>query len=52
MTTPQLFAQECKQSQRRYLAKAKRESDRSYRKYLIERALVNRKHAREWAAMS
>lgn len=52
MTTTQLYAQECKQSQRKYMAMAK--ADRSFpeaRKLAVDMALLNRKHAREWSGL-
>ncbi|HHR5901438.1 TPA: hypothetical protein ACS7XC_002355 [Providencia alcalifaciens] len=53
MTTPQLYAQECKQSQRKYMAYAK--SDREYpevRESWVKLALMMRRNAREWATIN
>ncbi|MBQ0607203.1 hypothetical protein MJ634_003850 [Providencia rettgeri] len=54
MTTPQLYEQECKKSQRKFMAmaKAKKQSFPEARKLAIDMALLNRKQAREWEAMS
>ncbi len=53
MITIKRFAQECKESQVKYMAYAKRYSeDLEARKSWINLALMMRKNAREWAAMS
>ncbi|HIE0659249.1 TPA: hypothetical protein ACXJEZ_001741 [Providencia rettgeri] len=53
MITIKRFAQECKESQVKYMAYAKRyREDSEARKSWINLALVMRRNAREWATMS
>ena len=52
MITIKRFAQECKESQVKYMAYAKHyRGDFEARKSWINLALVMRRNAREWAAM-
>ncbi|WP_175403121.1 hypothetical protein [Providencia heimbachae] len=52
MTTPQLYAHECREAQRQYIAKAKADKlSPVSRKLAVEMALLNRKHARQWATI-
>lgn len=53
MTTPQLYAHECREAQRQYMAKAKADKASPVsRKLAVDMALLNRKYARQWAAIS
>jgi hypothetical protein len=51
MTTPQIFAEECKQPQRKYMQWAKADrAHRELRESAVKLALMVRKHARQWRA--
>ncbi|UPK82460.1 hypothetical protein LW139_07145 [Proteus vulgaris] len=53
MITTNRFAQECKESQRKYMGYAKSDlKNPIVRKSWVQLALMMRRQAREWAAMS